>query len=337
MPYTQCIAYSNDRGRSWTKYEDNPVLGHIVDFNRDLKVFWHEPTEKWIMALYLERSDYALFCSPNLKQWARLCDIEFPGNATFPDLFELGVDGDPDNTKWVFRGPGSPYLLGSFDGQNFTPEGGPFYQYAGGDACAPLTFNNVPAEDGRRIQITWLRQTMPGMPFNQMMTFPVELTLRTTEDGVRMFTEPVREIEKLHAREHKWRGATIRPSENLLEGITGELFEIRAKFKLHDADEFGFIVRGIPIGYNATSTFPGQNLFCPGARTKLKPVEDRIQMQILVDRTSIEIFGASGRVHMPLGIIPDDDNKRLSVFARGGSVVAESLEVYELKSAWEKD
>ena len=89
VPFTQCLAYSNDRGRTWRKYKKNPVLGHIIGTNRDPKVIWHAPTKRWVMALYLDANNYALFSSPNLKQWRRLCDIQLPGSSECPDIFEL--------------------------------------------------------------------------------------------------------------------------------------------------------------------------------------------------------------------------------------------------------
>jgi fructan beta-fructosidase len=123
QPFTQCIAASNDRGRSWRKYEGDPVLGHIVAHNRDPKVIWHAPTGRWIMALYLDKNDYALFASPDLKGWTRICDVALPGCSECPDLFELPVDGEAANTRWVFWGANGTYRLGAFDGRGFVPEG----------------------------------------------------------------------------------------------------------------------------------------------------------------------------------------------------------------------
>ena len=102
VPFTQSIAYSNDRGRTWTKYDGNPALGHLRGANRDPKVVWHEPTSKWIMALYLDGDDYALFGSPDLKSWEKLCDVVMPSTGECPDFFELPVNGDAANTRWVY-------------------------------------------------------------------------------------------------------------------------------------------------------------------------------------------------------------------------------------------
>jgi sucrose-6-phosphate hydrolase SacC (GH32 family) len=93
-PFTQSIACSNDRGRTWTKYAQNPVLKHVAGDNRDPKVFWHEPTRKWIMALFLDGNTYALFGSPNLKDWTKLGEVPVPGGGECPDFFPLAVDGD---------------------------------------------------------------------------------------------------------------------------------------------------------------------------------------------------------------------------------------------------
>src|SRR5579871_4253572 len=122
QPFTQCLAYSNDRGRTWTKYAGNPVLKHIVADNRDPKVVWHAPTHRWIMALYLDKEDYALFASPDLKEWTRLQTLTVPGCGECPDFFEMPVGDDPNNRKWVFTAANGHYLIGAFDGRQFTPE-----------------------------------------------------------------------------------------------------------------------------------------------------------------------------------------------------------------------
>src|SRR5207249_4140580 len=115
QPYTQCIAYSNDRGRTWTKYAGNPVLKHIVGGNRDPKVVWHEATHRWILALYLDGDKFAFFSSPDLKNWAHLHDINVPGCGECPDFFEIPVEGNKTERKWVWTAANGHYLVGTFD------------------------------------------------------------------------------------------------------------------------------------------------------------------------------------------------------------------------------
>jgi fructan beta-fructosidase len=329
-PFTQSIAYSNDRGRTWTPYEGNPVLGHVAGRNRDPKVIWHAPTGKWVMALYLDGNDYALFASPDLKAWARLCDVQLPGASECPDFFELPVDGDPANTRWVFWGANGTYALGSFDGHVFAPEGEVQHYDWGGSSYAAQTWSDIPARDGRRIQIAWLRADMPGMPFNQCMTFPCELTLRTTPEGVRLFSQPVQEVEILHGDRYAWQGEALRPEENLLSGLAGDLWDIRAEVGAGSAAAFGFAIRGVPVVYDV-----GQNaLSCQDAKAPLEPVGGTIRLQILVDRASIEVFGNDGRVALPVAVIPAQDDTALEIFARGGPIELRSLEVYALRGAW---
>ena len=121
-PCVQAIAYSTDRGRSFLRYSGNPVLGHVRAENRDPKVIRHAATGQWIMALFLDGNDFALYGSPDLKRWRHLCDLEVADTGECPDLFELPVDGNRADTCWVFWGAAGVYRLGSFDGTTFTPE-----------------------------------------------------------------------------------------------------------------------------------------------------------------------------------------------------------------------
>ena len=330
VPFTQSIAYSNDRGRSWTKYEGNPVIEHIVGSNRDPKVIWHEPTQKWVMALYLDQNDYALLGSTNLKEWTRLSTLQIL-DTECPDIFELPVDGDAENAKWVFWGAAGKYYIGSFDGTTFTPEGGELRADYGANFYAAQTWSDVPESDGRRIQIGWMNgSTPPKMPFNQQMSFPCELTLRTTSEGIRLHREPVEEIENIHAYTHAWSDLQLKPGEDLLAGLTGDLFDIRAEVALNDASEFGFKIRGQDIRYNVAE----QQLTFLERSGPLAPQNGSIQLQILVDRISIEAFGNAGELSMTSYFLPDLDNADVGIYAEGGTVTLRSLKVHELKSSW---
>ncbi|TKJ36998.1 MAG: 2,6-beta-D-fructofuranosidase [Planctomycetes bacterium B3_Pla] len=328
QPFTQSIAYSNDRGRTWTVYEGNPVLGHINGGNRDPKVIWHTPTGQWVMALYLDDRVMAFFTSKDLKSWELQSKIKCFHEC--PELFTLPVDGDKSNEKWILYGGSGEYLIGHFDGKEFKSESDAIRFHHGNCFYASQTFTNIPKSDGRRIQIAWGRVKMPDMPFNQMMLFPVTLTLHTTEEGPRMFAEPVREIEGLHKHPRQWKNKTLKAGDNLLSGLSGELFHIRAKLRVDGARETGFVIRDIPVVYNVEK----QQLSCQGKTAPLKIVDGRIRLELLVDRTSIEIFGNDGRMYMPMGVILADNSKSLEIFTKGGATEVESLDVYELRSAW---
>ncbi|MGE5531258.1 MAG: GH32 C-terminal domain-containing protein, partial [Bacteroidota bacterium] len=285
-PFTQCLAYSNDRGRTWSKYEGNPVLGHIAGDNRDPKVIWYQPERKWVMALYLEGEDFALFSSPDLKDWDKLCDVRVEGCSECPEFFALPLDGDVERQRWVFYGGNGSYLIGDFDGKIFAAESGPHRMHCActrsGDAFyASQTFNEEPA--GRRVVIGWARGTeMPGMPFNQMMNFPCELTLRTTAEGPRLFVQPVDEVERLYGKREAITGAGVLQ--------IGDVCDVEVECALRGAQQVGLHVRGIPVSYHMGA----KRLSCLGCSAPLEAREGKVKLRAIVDRTSIEIFANDG-------------------------------------------
>jgi sucrose-6-phosphate hydrolase SacC (GH32 family) len=332
-PFTQSIAYSNDRGRTWTKHPGNPVLGHIRAANRDPKVIWHEPTGKWVMALYLDGNDYTLYGSADLRSWQHLSDLVLPGASECPDIFELPVDGDADDTRWVFWGANGSYVVGAFDGTTLTPEGDVQCAELGANGYAAQTFSDIPAEDGRRIQVSWMRGgKYPEMPFNQQMSFPVALTLRTTPEGMRLFREPVREIERMHVRKHTWRDVALESGQRLIPETAGKLFDVRLEIEPLNADAFGIQVRGADLVYDVHE----QTITFGPKQARLPLVDGVIKLQLLVDRTSLEVFGNGGLVSMSFCFLPEAADHPLEFDARGGTAQIVALDVHELKSAWPK-
>ncbi|MCX7805495.1 MAG: glycoside hydrolase family 32 protein, partial [Planctomycetota bacterium] len=116
----QSLAFSSDRGRTWTKFAGNPVLGddRSREF-RDPRVFWHAPTERWVMIVGVR---HRLYASDDLRHWKLLGETGFESEC--PDLFPLPLDGD-GGTKWVLSLAGRRYVLGVFDGERFAAETGP--------------------------------------------------------------------------------------------------------------------------------------------------------------------------------------------------------------------
>jgi len=340
--YTQCLAYSTDGGETWVKYAGNPVLGNIAAGNRDPKVIWHAPSQQWVMALYLVDHDYALFGSPDLKTWRKLCDVHIGDATECPDFFELPVDGDPANTRWVFWGANGNYVLGSFDGETFTPETEVLRYAQGGNSYAAQTWSDTP--DGRRIQIAWLRVNLPGMPFNQMMTFPCELTLRTMPElgicrspqSVRLCSRPVREIQCLYDWGVHWADEMLEPGDDLMADafiISDDRFDIYAELDPGAATALTFILRGIPVTYDVAQ----QMLTCADRTVSVPLVDGMVCLRILLDRTSLEIFGADGLVALPLGVIPSDEDHALHFYVEGGPTGEFAVGLHTLLSVWADD
>jgi fructan beta-fructosidase len=331
VPFTQSLAYSNDRGRTWEKYADNPVLGHIRGHNRDPKVIWHGETKQWLMALYLDESDYVLYGSSNLLQWQHLCDLQLPGVTECPDLFELPVDGDKNNKRWVYWGANGGYLLGRFDGATYVPETEVLHAEYGPNGYAAQTWSDMAEADGRRIQISWMRGgKYPAMPFNQQMSFPVELTLRTTPAGIRLCREPVREIELLEHKVHYGESTVISPDKPLRPHVEDDLFDIRIEFEPGTASAFGVHIHGIDLRYDIA----GERLSFLQTEVELKAHADTISLHLLVDRTSLEVFAHDGELSMSFCFLPEAAAAPLSFYAEGGAVQVHSLAVHELRSAW---
>ncbi|MGD9633636.1 MAG: LamG-like jellyroll fold domain-containing protein [Pirellulales bacterium] len=334
--FDQRMAYSNDGGRSFRYYEGNPVLptqsGGGSD--RDPQVFWHEASNKWVQVVWVDAHQgnpmsYQFFGSSNLKDWNYLSEV--PNYFECPDFFELPVDGNPNNKRWVLSGADGGYQVGNFDGTQFTATTPKVSQDYGNSFYASQSWHDVPSDDGRRIQVTWMNNgNYPGMPFNKQMGFPVELTLRNTLDGVRMFRNPVEEIDLLHQTEHSVNNVVYGPGQDPLGNLSGELFHIVADIELNSASSVGFNIRGNEVRYDVAS----QTLSALGRSAHLAPSQGRVQLEMLVDRSSLELFGGDGIVSMTSNFLPSAGNQSIDLFATGGNARVVSLSAFELASAW---
>ena len=339
VPFTQCMAYSTDRGATWTKYEKNPVVEHIVGSNRDPKVFWHEPSKKWVMALYLERSKFVIMGSENGRDWKKLSDVAFPNGHECPELFELALDGDENNTRWIFWEGGGRHLIGTFDGERFTPETGVLQSEWGANCYAGQLWNDVP--DGRTLFIGWMRgKTIPEskevvfaeMPFNQQMTFPREFTLRTTPDGPRLFAQPAREIETLRGK-HRRDLPMIAIISPLQPKIQGDVLDIDVSITPNSAEQVTVGVMGTHIVYDAAA----KELRCLGKKVQCGLLDGRLKLRMLVDRRSLEIFINDGRYVMSFYFQADKEKLPVTMTSTGGQATFDSVDIWELASIWEKN
>ena len=318
---THCLSYSLDRGRTWTFYVNNPVMVHP---ERDPKVFWHGPTARWVMFLYGEQNKerlYHIFTSTNLLSWH---DEQHPIRNSYecPDFFQLPLDGDRRRMKWILvRGDGK-YSLGEFNGVEFKEETAQFESDAGPNFYATQSWENTPG--GRRVQAAWMRDGVyPEMPFNQQITLPRELTLRTTPEGPRLFRQPIRELETLHDDEDVWTNRTLRANQTLPLAPSGDLFRLQAEVTLDEGATLTFNVRGAKV------TFTRQSMSCSA---KPVPVSTLTNFEVLIDRTSIETFANDGAASMSKCFLPTESG--LSLRATGGRATIKQLKLIRLKSAW---
>ncbi len=251
----QCVAFSNDKGRTWTKYAGNPVIDIGSKEFRDPKVRWHEPTHRWVMSVALSADHQICFYhSPDLKHWELTGKFGPQGAVSgaweCPDMFELPVEGTADK-RWVLTvntgsgsaagGSGTQYFIGQFDGANFiadrastpptTPP--PLWTDYGKDYYAAVSWSDIPTSDGRRLWLGWMSNLqyagdVPTTPWRSAMSIPREIHLRQTAAGVRMTQSPVRELEKIRGRHHLFSGGTVSAANAWLDAhrIGGACLEL---------------------------------------------------------------------------------------------------------------
>lgn len=214
----QCMAYSTDDGRTYTKYEKNPVLtpfDGLKDF-RDPKVFWYEPDKKWVMIVSADK-EMRFYTSQNLKDWEYMSAFgkgygAQPNQFECPDFIQLPVDGNKNKMKWVmlvninpgcmFGGSATEYFVGDFDGKTFTcdtkPEVAKWLDY-GKDHYAAVCISNT---GERIISIPWMSNwqyanVTPIRQYRGANGLPRELSLYTKDGQVYVAANVVKEVEAL--------------------------------------------------------------------------------------------------------------------------------------------
>lgn len=359
---TQNLAYSNDRGRTWTKYRGNPVLNlNLTDF-RDPKVFWSGESKQWVMVVSLPNDHKVrLYGSADLKGWRVLSEFG-PAGATggqweCPELFELPID-ESGETRWVMKvglnpgahagGSGEQYFVGRFDGARFTndnPASLTLWTDYGKDCYCALTFNNLP-QTHAPVMLGWMDNwqyaaALPTSPWRGQMTIPRKLALRHTGVGIRMFQQPVDELQGL-----KGESTVIRSSAK----TNGHSFELRAEMRLGGTHEVGWKLLAADgtytvIGYNRESatvfvdrTHSGLTDFSKDfpARSEA-PIQlpnGILRLRILVDRCSVEVFAGRGEVAITDLVFPPAGADAIELWTKGGDAGDVSASFSELRSIW---
>lgn len=365
---TQGIAYSLDNGETWNKYADNPVIVNgegIKDF-RDPKVFWHKPSNGWILTLVA--GDHAKFySSKNLKDWTYLSDFGKSQGAhggvwECPDLFPLQIEGS-DEEKWVLiisinpgapnGGSGTQYFVGDFDGTTFTSnQKNPKWLDYGTDNYAGVTYNNVPEEE--RIFIGWMSnwdyaRDTPTKKWRSAMTVPRKLSLHKVEDNYFLANYPIDKMGDLTSPTviNQVEVAAAATDTLQVEGLYQSEIQLKTtakNFQLLFKNELDEV---LVLDFDATNqiltvdrTLSGKVDFQEdfGAKKHVAPLKGLKkgphQFKILMDWSSMELFMDQGMLSITEQLFPTSPYNTLIINNENGSEPIIIQSIKEMKSIW---
>jgi len=370
----QHLAFSNDRGRSWSNHSANPVVDLNQPDFRDPKVFWYEPQRKWVMvAVFADEKEVKILDSTDLKNW-KLRSTFGPlgvakGQWECPDLFELPRD-EMHGKKWVMivnRNPGAPaggtgteYFVGSFDGAKFineTPGEKELWADYGKDFYATNSLSDIPASDGRRIWIGWISNwqyanTEPTKLWRGAQSLPRTLRLKTYPDGIRLVQTPIKEVEQLRTTQLlSSNGFSIQQAsaKSRAANIKGDALEIEAEINPGDAGEVGFRLRKgqseeTLVGVSAKThevfidrTRSGLVSFSPdfpGRHRANLHWTSPVKLHIFLDRSSIEVFANDGETVLTDRIYPSPGSDGFEIYSESADAQIPLLKIWKLSSIW---
>jgi levanase/fructan beta-fructosidase len=336
---TQSMAYSTDGGRTFTKYDKNPVIvSNIPDF-RDPNFFWHEATQKWIMLLAAGQ-EMQIYSSPNLKDWTMESSFgreygNHDGVWECPDLMPLTVRGSGQQ-KWMlvcninpggpFGGNATQYFIGQFDGHQFTCESKSevtkWMDY-GKDHYATVSFNNAP--EGRHVVIAWMSNwqyanQVPTKQFRSANSIPRDLDLFVDGDETYCGVTPSKEMLALRGNKVK----NLTDACELIIDVKGNMELVLSNSKgeqvvmNYDARQQTFAMDRTKSGdVSFSEAFPA---------TTIAPTHGALkQLRIFIDHSSIEVFDADGKMAMTNLVFPSEPYNQMKV--KGGKVTIYEIDV----------
>jgi sucrose-6-phosphate hydrolase SacC (GH32 family) len=360
---TQNLAYSTDRGRTWTKYAGNPVVDLGMKDFRDPKVFWHEDTKRWVMVTVLpDQHKVRFFGSRDLKRWEALSDFG-PAGATggvweCPDLFPLPVEGAAGETRWVLDvdlnpggvagGSGGQYFVGRFDGRTFVndaPASETSWSDYGRDFYATISFSDIPAADGRRIWMAWMSNWIyaneePTSPWRGALSLPRELRLRQTPAGLRLVQRPVRELDTLRIGGTPVRVAASTPLPAAAADIALEVAatggeDAGIRLSNDSGEEVVIGAGGSPlevfVDRRRSRATPLANY--PGRHAgPVRAVDGGVQLRVIVDRSMVEVFANDGETAVSDRLFPTQPYTRIEPV--NGARLRKPAEMWPLRRVW---
>jgi len=364
---SQSLAYSTDKGRTFNKFEKNPIIPNpgITDF-RDPKVSWYQPENKWIMALATKQT-VTFYSSLDLKNWNRESEFgegigSHAGVWECPDLFPLNYDG---KTKWVLLvsiNPGGPnggsatqYFVGDFDGKKFQADPLPYPLWIdyGRDNYAGVTFSNIPEIDGRRIFLGWMNNwdyanQTPTKIFRSSNTVPRELQLVNNGNHCVLSSYPVKEVDLLRGETVDFPDQIVNNEKSLKEILKQNdgSFELNMVLKPKKGNVFGFSLQNskgetldfifdlstqfFKIQRNKSGLIDFSDRFPLGMNAPLASKRS-YEIRLLIDKCSAELFINHGEIVMTSLFYPREAMNSLKFFSQEGTLKVEDIKVSNLK------
>ncbi len=361
---SQSLAYSLDKGRTFAKYEGNPVIPNDgrPDF-RDPKVFWYEKTNSWIMALATEKT-ISFYGSPDLKEWKKLSEFGGEGIGArggvweCPDLFTLTYNGQEKWVLLVSLNPGAPnggsgtqYFIGDFDGEEFTMDNLPYPLWLdyGMDNYAGVTWSNAPND--RKIFIGWMSNwlyagNVPTHTWRGAMTLPRELSLEGHPDGYPVLISKV--VEELDNIAGAWKNAGNSGATYLLD--TEEACQVEITLEMgdeamctialtNDADDLFLMEINSRDNYLRTSrSLSGvtdfSSNFISDIHSPLGAAGGVVKLTLYIDQSSVECLINGGMVQQTNLVYPSKIFNAVSLVDKEGEALIKEVKVRTLTSIW---
>lgn len=362
----QGMAYSLDNGKTFTKYEGNPILTSSEKDFRDPKVFWYAPGKHWVMILAVGQH-MEIYSSVNLKEWKKESEFGAMQGAhggvwECPDLVEIPVEGTREK-KWVlicnlnpggpFGGSAAQYFVGSFDGKKFVNESPTQTKWMdwGKDNYATVTWNNAP--DGRCIALGWMSNwqyanNVPTRQYRSANTLARDLTLY--REGQELYLKSTPSVEVKKARGKKVSIPSFKVSEkheivNLFEEKQGA-YEVEIVIQNAGASKIAFCLlndkgekvsmyydlnrKQFVMDRSESGTVDFSKDF-PAVTVAPVNVDKELTLRLFVDRSSIEAFGEDGKFVMTNLVFPSQPYVKMCFEADKNGYAVKSLNVYKLQ------
>jgi fructan beta-fructosidase len=363
---SQGISYSTD-GLAFNYYNGNPVLDIGSTEFRDPTIFWHEPTSKWIMvvAMALEKK-IMFYASDDLKIWTWLSDFGPAGaqekSWECPDLFQLPVDGDPANKKWVMvvsiDWAHEQYFVGDFDGTTFRLDSKhstePLYADHGLDYYASRTFRDYDNALKSTTSLGWIATwdyalQVPSSWGTGFWSIPRNLELKTYPDGLRLIQKPIANLQQLRTSPVSFVSKLVKGTTKLIKFAPQKnIYEIDATFSTKIPNVFGFNLcvgegRKVSFSYDTrTEMLSIDRTNCSNvpiekfARTtsaKVTPLNGKLRLHFYVDKSSIELFTNQGKEVFTLLTYAGETQAGIEIFAENEGTTM-NFKAWKLKSIW---